>query len=549
MTRNELLSFISENVKTSHDVRLFATRHAEVFSFLLEHTKFLPENSTTRQRIHAIENGLYEVPSCKACSNTVKFYKTEYALYCSKKCSTSSVETKEKSEKTSLSRYGHKHHLQSNTQLELLKSTNKQRYGVEFQMQRKEAKEKRVETYRDRYGVDNPSQSEESLKKRVETNQKKYGVMWAVESEEVKEKVKNTINSRSKFGHHLRDNWDEKTAKILQCPESLRHCLSKHQTAIEVASHLGVDVTTIMRYIKKYNISYDRSVFFSESAAERELYSLLKSWGLEVIRRDREIIAPYEVDLFIPEKKLAIEYCGLYWHSDAKKSNNYHYDKYRKCLNNDIKLLTIFEDEWQCRKDQTISKIAHKLGVNTSTPIYGRLTECNIGDVKDMEFVDECHIQGKSKCSFVFNLTLENSVVAVMSFLRDSSDKDTITLNRYCSKRVIGGFNKLLKFAIPHLQRHGIRKVVTFSDNRWDDGSIYEKSGFSLDVELRPGYYYVKNLSRIHKFALRKPKLKGILTEKNIPFNDNDTEIELSRKANFNRIYDCGKKRWILDIN
>ena len=72
----------------------------------------------------------------------------------------------------------------------------------------------------------------------------------------------------------------------------------------------------------------------------------------EIIRNTRDIINPLELDIYIPDKNIAIEFNGDYWHSDGKKCKNYHYNKFIKCKENRILLVSIFESEWNNRKDE-----------------------------------------------------------------------------------------------------------------------------------------------------------------------------------------------------
>ena len=72
----------------------------------------------------------------------------------------------------------------------------------------------------------------------------------------------------------------------------------------------------------------------------------------ECIRNSREIISPQELDLYYPEKKIAIEFNGDYWHSNKYKSKDYHFKKYITCCKYNILLVSIFEYEWNNRKDE-----------------------------------------------------------------------------------------------------------------------------------------------------------------------------------------------------
>jgi hypothetical protein len=68
---------------------------------------------------------------------------------------------------------------------------------------------------------------------------------------------------------------------------------------------------------------------------------------LEVIRNDKTLIKPLELDIYLPDLEIAIEYCGLYWHSEERgKDSEYHLNKFNKCKELGIHLITIFEDEW-----------------------------------------------------------------------------------------------------------------------------------------------------------------------------------------------------------
>lgn len=69
----------------------------------------------------------------------------------------------------------------------------------------------------------------------------------------------------------------------------------------------------------------------------------------ECIRNSRNIISPLELDLYYPEKKIAIEFNGDYWHSEKFKDSEYHYNKFRQCLDKGILLVSIFELEWRNR--------------------------------------------------------------------------------------------------------------------------------------------------------------------------------------------------------
>ena len=50
-------------------------------------------------------------------------------------------------------------------------------------------------------------------------------------------------------------------------------------------------------------------------------------------------------------KKIAIEFNGDYWHDENHKPRDYHYNKFNLCREKNILLVSIFESEWNNRKD------------------------------------------------------------------------------------------------------------------------------------------------------------------------------------------------------
>ena len=64
---------------------------------------------------------------------------------------------------------------------------------------------------------------------------------------------------------------------------------------------------------------------FGISKAESELVKYIESlYTGKIINNDRTLLNPKELDIVLPELGIALEYCGLYWHSEATgKSRRY----------------------------------------------------------------------------------------------------------------------------------------------------------------------------------------------------------------------------------
>lgn len=86
---------------------------------------------------------------------------------------------------------------------------------------------------------------------------------------------------------------------------------------------------------------------YNVSKPEKEIYEYVSTiYKGECIRNSRDIISPLELDLYYPEKKIAVEYNGDYWHSEEFKDKDYHYNKFKMCYDLGITLVSIFESEW-----------------------------------------------------------------------------------------------------------------------------------------------------------------------------------------------------------
>ena len=91
---------------------------------------------------------------------------------------------------------------------------------------------------------------------------------------------------------------------------------------------------------------------YNSSKTEQEISEFISTfYSGKCIRNTRYVIAPLELDLYYPEKKIAIEFNGDYWHSEEFKDKEYHYNKFKQCLESNILLVNIFETFWNSNKD------------------------------------------------------------------------------------------------------------------------------------------------------------------------------------------------------
>lgn len=280
------------------------------------------------------------------------------------------------------------------------------------------------------------------------------------------------------------------------------------------------------------------------SKGEKELVNELKSLGLVLIENDRQLIAPYELDILIPSKNIAIEYCGLYWHSELNgKDSKYHANKAIMCEEKGIRLITLFEDEWELNRDIVVSRLKAILGISNNT-VYAR--KCKIKEISSKEaktFCEENHLQGYGGGSSVkLGAFYENYLISVMTFSKLSISKgashsDCVwELHRFCSKkdyRIIGAASKMLNY---FEKNYTVKEIISYADRRWSTGNVYDKLGFSFSHVTKPNYWYFKGTKkRIHRFSNRKMP--------NEP--KHVSEWSLRQDEGWNRVWDCGNLKFI----
>ena len=288
----------------------------------------------------------------------------------------------------------------------------------------------------------------------------------------------------------------------------------------------------------------------SISEPENKIYDFIANdIKLEVIKRDRNAIKPMEIDLYLPQINIGIEYNGLYWHSTKFKKNNSHLlQKTLKCKEKGINLIHIFEDEWLNKQDIVISKIRHICLKDNLPKIFARKTIINkIDKTEGKKFLEKFHIQGDGIASLYYGAFYENNLIAVMSFKQNR-------INQWELTRFASDYNYICCGVGGKLFKHFVREnnpeiVKSFADRRWtvdETNNLYTQLGFKFNKFINPDYKYFINgkCQRIHKFNFRKNKLLKQYGTK-YELNENMTEKEMITKIGFLQIYDCGLIRYI----
>lgn len=276
------------------------------------------------------------------------------------------------------------------------------------------------------------------------------------------------------------------------------------------------------------------------SRGENELVEFLRSnFTGDVQTSDRGVLNGLELDIYLPELKTAIEFNGVYFHSEKFKDSSYHKNKADKCVEAGVRLITVWEDDYNLRKDIVHKMLIHKLGLSAQDKVPARKTVAMfIPNQEVFAFLEDNHIQGKAVGSYYMGLREKDSreLVAVMVLKRT---KDVLSLERFATSKIVsGGQSKLLNFVDQNIE---YSKMITFADRTVSDGGLYTGTGWVKEADIAPDYRYLVRNVREHKFGYRKDRFKN---DPNLKYVEGYTEKQLAELNGLLRVYDAGKVRF-----
>jgi len=399
------------------------------------------------------------------------------------------------------------------------KKTKLEKYSDENYNNRDKAKE----TYLEKTGYSNPQQNPIISKKSIKTKKERYEPYYIAKMN-YNSFIKNTIENFELTPLLNKEDY----IGIGTRPKITFECIHCNHTFIKRFDYASPP---------KCKICYP-TVFSYQSKGEQEVYEYCKTLTDKVEHSNRTLINPYEVDIYLPEFNLAIEYNGLYWHSEKGGKNvSKVANKVKKALEEKgIQLLSLYSDEWENKSNTVKTMIKHKLKLSNERHYARKLTIKKVDRLKAIGFIDKFHLQGAPKqMPLNYGLYNNNNLLSVMSFKKVGNNLELI---RFCSSgNIVGGASRLLKAC----QKEHKMNIVSFSNNRYSDGNLYKVLGFNEIGIVPPMQEYVsKYMNRIHKRGA--PRLLKEIER------DNKTEWELMQELGYDRIWDCGKKKWILKV-
>jgi len=520
---------MNENYIRKHDPQL----HSQIKNKFGDSYPFM-------ESMWLFNHGMNTPPVCETCGGPVKFRNINlgYQRFCSIKCSNSNI-----------------------TKKELTKSTCRKRYGGNAPACSKEVSQRILKTTYENHGDDafirrTGPLSEDTKRRMRETTRKRYGVENVMMLDEFKDKC-NSGKDYNKIGYKIQESLKirriSKNKDIIDILEdnSIFRIRCPHPEC-NLCTEKWFDIPITRYHDRKYNhtelctrILPIKPAGITNTYPEIFVKNILDEHSIEYETNNRTILSGKELDIYIPSRNLAIECNGVYWHS--LKGPKYHYDKWRICKEQDIQLLTIWEDQIVNKPEIVKSIILSRLGIYKKRIGASKCKVIQVSSKDSTEFLNRNHIQGACKSSIRYGLVYKGNLVALMCFDDFNSrvgigGKEHVwELVRFCSDmntQVIHGAERLLL----HFRKDYIGDIISFASHDISMGDLYEHLGFEKISEIPSSYWYIdmKTLKRYHRYSFTKSTLvkKG--------YDPSATEFEIMATLPYYRIYDSGQSKYIL---
>lgn len=422
-------------------------------------------------------------------------------------------------EATKILKYGDKYYNNNNK----TQQTNYKKYGTVSPLNNKDViykiRETKLKKYNNPYYCNSDKAKQTKLSKygyagynnatkAQQTCLTRYGTKTYSQTEESKIKVKQTNNALygvDALGQLCFLDYSPIYKKLYYDGTLSKEYLETHpSTCFDLAKEFNCSLNSIYMWSEKFNLN--QYIINSKSHYEEELKLFLHDWGIKIETNKRDLIPPYEIDIYCPDYNIGIEFNGTYWHSSLFKDKNYHFNKAKLAETKNIRLIQIWEYEWvDVLKKEKILALLKTVFHQNQTIIYAR--KCSINKITNQEakpFNEANHLQGHRNAQITYGLFYKEKLVQLMSFSRTKynrnlKDENSWEIIRGCpgsNNVVIGGVSKLFK---QFVKDYSPKFVFSYCDFNKFDGIGYTKIGMEQIGYTGPDKKYLINRQVINR--------------------------------------------------
>ena len=353
------------------------------------------------KNIVSISQG-YNTCCCKECGHKVGAISTSMSLKATFADKEKKDEIVKRRQKSCLERYGVRNPLQVAEIKQKVIDTNKQRYGGQPAANKSiQAKirqtnidrygqaafnyAKSEQTCIKKYGVTNVSQLESTKAKVRKSLSERYlaDITSPMQAEAVKEKARQTVlekygvdnvSKRPEAKAYLGTGLKKKSYEEVICKNEFDEPMFSLDDYMNRKSDSKMLQFRCKKcgnifFAKHYNGHHKRCEVCwpplyrrTTSNEEKAFCDVVKAiCKCTVLENTKQIVSPFELDVYVPEKKIAFEFDGDYWHSNVVKQDPLvHLNKTLKCEATGIELVHVLESQWRVRKQLVIHMLKQK---------------------------------------------------------------------------------------------------------------------------------------------------------------------------------------------
>ena len=398
------------------------------------------------------------------------------------------------------------------------------KYGVTNVFQKDDVKAKVRKTLQERYGVDSYTKTPEYVSKVRATKLERYGKENYVNVERSIETRRNNyytlfqldvISSREKFRKYIQDN------KVVNCEH--------------MAKLIGISGVVIRRLANKFDsfdlFNYTKS--YQETEAQDFIRDLLPN---EVLRFNVNILDRKEIDIYIPNRNIGIEYNGSLWHNGNNHPRNYHREKTEIANRKGIDLIHIFDYQWLYNFDVVEDIIKHRFGL-IETKIGARKCQIKIVDTEVFnEFIETNSLyHAKPVEKQVVGLICGEELVMGASYIQHGDEVEILEIQGKIGLCVQGGVSRLLK-AIE--RKTSVSKFVMKFNFTTFSGNTFKKLDWKFGVSLIPRRSWVRYKHFFYEDEMTSEVITGFGLKPNA---SKEKVLEYLMGHQYNAVYDCGE--------
>lgn len=404
--------------------------------------------------------------------------------------------------------------------VERTKKTNMLKYGVTNPAKAKEIQEKIKNTNLEKYGVTSPGKNEDVKNKQRETLKKKYGnTNPGAQANHIKfmkyrSEQSDILNLEWLDKNEFKGKYDENgpifyTFKCLKCGNIFKDDFHSCEPICRVCN----------------------PTFVGKSKIENDIYKFIKdNYDGEVTQHDRKVLNGKELDFYFPDKNIAIEFNGTWWHgykygeeSSISEFKRNHEWKRLECQKHGIRLINIDEADYLDRPD-VFNRFILDCVIERKR-IYARNCEFKeIDKITAKDFCEKYHVNGWRNSSVAYGLFYNDELVCVASFSKHPKyEWECIRLCYKTGITIIGGWEKI--------QKHFGKKFLHYVNLNYFEGE--NKTGC--------GYRFVFNRTNIiYRNQLQTKENIMKYCRKNYEYNSNLSCFQNCLAGGGIAIFDCG---------